>query len=150
MSEQFAGRDLAWLERRRAELFGLMSQVGDLICPVAGIRDSLWIPDGAGAYQGIRATTEQPSVGIGLDQYGRGCLGHDRRGCGHRRQRYRCPGRRDVVAAARVRQGVPTRFVVPAGSGLGPVVWRAFSVPGFVLIVVMSSPAAEGRPLCAR
>jgi hypothetical protein len=24
-----AGRDLAWLERRRAELFGLMSQVGD-------------------------------------------------------------------------------------------------------------------------
>jgi hypothetical protein len=29
MTEQFAGRDLAWLERRRAELFGLMSQVGD-------------------------------------------------------------------------------------------------------------------------
>ena len=29
MSEQFAGRDLAWLERRRAELFGLMSQAGD-------------------------------------------------------------------------------------------------------------------------
>ena len=24
-----SGRDLAWLERRRAELFGLMSQVGD-------------------------------------------------------------------------------------------------------------------------
>ncbi len=30
MSQQFAGRDLAWLERRRAELFGLISQVGDL------------------------------------------------------------------------------------------------------------------------
>ncbi len=30
MSEQLAGRDLAWLERRRAELFGLISQVGDL------------------------------------------------------------------------------------------------------------------------
>ncbi|MGH3155825.1 MAG: DUF6788 family protein [Streptosporangiaceae bacterium] len=29
MSEQLAGRDLAWLERRRVELFGLMSQVGD-------------------------------------------------------------------------------------------------------------------------
>ncbi|MGH3403180.1 MAG: DUF6788 family protein [Streptosporangiaceae bacterium] len=29
MPEQFAGRDLAWLERRRAELFGLMPQVGD-------------------------------------------------------------------------------------------------------------------------
>jgi hypothetical protein len=25
----FSGRDLAWLERRRAELFGLISQVGD-------------------------------------------------------------------------------------------------------------------------
>jgi hypothetical protein len=29
MPEQFAGRDLAWLERRRAELFGLISQAGD-------------------------------------------------------------------------------------------------------------------------
>jgi len=29
MSELLAGRDLAWLERRRAELFGLISQVGD-------------------------------------------------------------------------------------------------------------------------
>ena len=29
MSEQLAGRDLAWLERRRAELFALMSQAGD-------------------------------------------------------------------------------------------------------------------------
>ena len=29
MSEQLAGRDLAWLVRRRAELFGLISQVGD-------------------------------------------------------------------------------------------------------------------------
>ena len=29
MSEQLAGRDLAWLERRRAELLGLISQVGD-------------------------------------------------------------------------------------------------------------------------
>ena len=29
MSEQLAGRDLAWLERRRAELFGLISQAGD-------------------------------------------------------------------------------------------------------------------------
>ncbi len=29
MSEQLAGRDLAWLERRRAELFGLMGQAGD-------------------------------------------------------------------------------------------------------------------------
>ena len=29
MSEQLSGRDLAWLERRRAELFGLISQVGD-------------------------------------------------------------------------------------------------------------------------
>ena len=29
MPEQFAGRDLAWLERRRAELFALMSQAGD-------------------------------------------------------------------------------------------------------------------------
>ena len=29
MSEQLAGRDLAWLERRRAELFGLMAQAGD-------------------------------------------------------------------------------------------------------------------------
>ena len=29
MGEQFTGRDLAWLERRRAELFGLISQVGD-------------------------------------------------------------------------------------------------------------------------
>jgi hypothetical protein len=27
--KQLAGRDLAWLERRRAELFGLISQVGD-------------------------------------------------------------------------------------------------------------------------
>ena len=25
----FSGRDLAWLERRRAELFGLIAQVGD-------------------------------------------------------------------------------------------------------------------------
>ncbi len=29
MSEQLSGRDLVWLERRRAELFGLISQVGD-------------------------------------------------------------------------------------------------------------------------
>src|SRR5262249_34427261 len=29
MSEQLAGRDLAWLVRRRAELFGLIAQVGD-------------------------------------------------------------------------------------------------------------------------
>src|SRR6266542_3715152 len=29
MAEQLSGRDLAWLERRRAELFGLISQVGD-------------------------------------------------------------------------------------------------------------------------
>jgi hypothetical protein len=29
MPEQLAGRDLAWLERRRAELFGLILQVGD-------------------------------------------------------------------------------------------------------------------------
>src|SRR6266581_6617793 len=29
MSEPLAGRDLAWLERRRAELFGLMAQAGD-------------------------------------------------------------------------------------------------------------------------
>lgn len=29
MGEPLAGRDLAWLERRRAELFGLISQVGD-------------------------------------------------------------------------------------------------------------------------
>jgi hypothetical protein len=29
VGEPFAGRDLAWLERRRAELFGLISQVGD-------------------------------------------------------------------------------------------------------------------------
>ena len=29
MSGSLAGRDLAWLERRRAELFGLISQVGD-------------------------------------------------------------------------------------------------------------------------
>ncbi len=29
MSEPPAGRDLPWLERRRAELFGLISQVGD-------------------------------------------------------------------------------------------------------------------------
>ena len=29
MSEQLSGRDLAWLERRRAELFGLISQAGD-------------------------------------------------------------------------------------------------------------------------
>lgn len=29
MSEPLAGRDLAWLERRRAELFGLISQAGD-------------------------------------------------------------------------------------------------------------------------
>ena len=29
MSEQLAGRDLAWLERRRAELFGLIGQAGD-------------------------------------------------------------------------------------------------------------------------
>jgi hypothetical protein len=28
MSEPVAGRDLAWLERRRAELFGLISQAG--------------------------------------------------------------------------------------------------------------------------
>jgi hypothetical protein len=28
MAEQLSGRDLAWLERRRAELFGLLSQVG--------------------------------------------------------------------------------------------------------------------------
>ncbi|HEX9043246.1 MAG TPA: DUF6788 family protein [Trebonia sp.] len=29
MSEQFAGQDLAWLERRRAELLALITQVGD-------------------------------------------------------------------------------------------------------------------------
>jgi hypothetical protein len=29
MAEQLSVRDLAWLERRRAELFGLLSQVGD-------------------------------------------------------------------------------------------------------------------------
>lgn len=29
MSEQLAGRDLEWLVRRRAELFGVISQVGD-------------------------------------------------------------------------------------------------------------------------
>ena len=29
MPEHLADRDLAWLERRRAELFGLISQVGD-------------------------------------------------------------------------------------------------------------------------
>src|SRR5215813_8133075 len=29
MAEPLAGRDLAWLERRRAELFGLLAQVGD-------------------------------------------------------------------------------------------------------------------------
>jgi len=36
MSEQLAGRDLAWLERRRAELFGLISQpLGMTSGPVA-------------------------------------------------------------------------------------------------------------------
>jgi hypothetical protein len=29
MPEQLAGRDLAWLERRRPELFSLISQAGD-------------------------------------------------------------------------------------------------------------------------
>src|SRR5260221_13797469 len=29
MSQQLAGRDLAWLERRRVELFGVISQGGD-------------------------------------------------------------------------------------------------------------------------
>ena len=29
MADQLSGRDLAWLERRRAELFGLIAQVGD-------------------------------------------------------------------------------------------------------------------------
>jgi hypothetical protein len=39
------------------------------------IRVALRIPGGAGPYQSIRATMEQPPAGIGLDQYGRGCLG---------------------------------------------------------------------------
>ena len=38
-------------------------------CPVAGIRDSLRIPDGTGAYRCIRATMEQPSADKGLDHY---------------------------------------------------------------------------------
>lgn len=90
---------------------------------------------------------EQPLAGIGLDQYGRGCLGHAREAAAIR---YRCPGGRDVVAEARVWRGLPARFVVPAGSGPSSVVWRAFSVPGFLLSVVRSSPAEEGWLLCAR
>ena len=43
-------------------------------CPVARIRAALRIPGGAGPYRGIRATTEQPSMRIGLDHCGRGCL----------------------------------------------------------------------------
>jgi Family of unknown function (DUF6788) len=39
MLEQLADRDLAWLERRRAELFGLMAQAGDFR---RGALNSVW------------------------------------------------------------------------------------------------------------
>jgi hypothetical protein len=39
MPEQLANRDLAWLERRRAELFGLMAQAGDFR---RGALNSVW------------------------------------------------------------------------------------------------------------
>lgn len=45
-------------------------------CPVACIRAALWIPNGAGAYRDVRANMEQTSACMGLDQCGRGCLGH--------------------------------------------------------------------------
>ena len=40
-------------------------------------------------------------------------------GSGHRRQRYRCPARRNVLSVIRVRQELPTRFVIPAGGAPG-------------------------------
>jgi len=48
--------------------------------PAVGIRDSLRIPDAAGAYQGIRATMEQPRAGIGLDHHSREHLGDRSKG----------------------------------------------------------------------
>jgi hypothetical protein len=39
MPEELADRDLAWLERRRAELFGLIGQVGDFR---RGALNSVW------------------------------------------------------------------------------------------------------------
>jgi hypothetical protein len=39
MPEQLVNRDLAWLERRRAELFGLMGQAGDFR---RGALNSVW------------------------------------------------------------------------------------------------------------
>jgi hypothetical protein len=44
-------------------------------CALAAIRGTLRIPDGAGGYRGIRATTEQPSAVMGLDHHSRRCLG---------------------------------------------------------------------------
>src|ERR1700729_2157697 len=60
MSEQLSGRDLAWLERRRAELFGLISQAGDFR---RGARTAVWRkwgkPTGACAQAGPRGQGPQ-------------------------------------------------------------------------------------------
>jgi hypothetical protein len=47
---------------------------------VADIPGALRVPDAARAYRGIRANMEQTSLCIGLDRYGRGCLGGGREG----------------------------------------------------------------------
>jgi hypothetical protein len=40
-------------------------------------------------------------------------------GSGHRRQKYRCPARRNVLSVIRVRQELLTLFVIPAGGAPG-------------------------------
>jgi hypothetical protein len=83
-------------------------------------------------YRDIRANMEQTSVCIGLDQYGRGCLGHNGRGCNHRRQRYRCLARRNMLGAVGVRRKRPTRFVILAGGARIDVPDHALGIPGLL------------------
>jgi hypothetical protein len=72
-------------------------------CPVAGMGVPLRMPGGAGAYRDIRANMEQTSVRTGLDHCGWACRGTAESGCAHRRERYKYPVRRGVLAAIGVR-----------------------------------------------
>jgi hypothetical protein len=85
-------------------------------CPVARIRAALRIPDGAGAYRGIRANMEQTSMRIGLDQCVKASGARPR---GVRRaigERY--SSRRDGTWRLRWRAWpqLSARLVIPAGS----------------------------------
>jgi hypothetical protein len=85
------------------------------LCPVAGIRCALRVPDAAGAYRGIRATMEQPSMRIGLDHFAENVSGVAPRGY---------PSSVKGAALGATRHVVCDEGPVASGDTLGNFCWR--------------------------